>query len=103
MVLSLEKNADLFSSSDEIVALEKRMHEANHKIFTAKSPQKKAAWRKILAESREKMAETLLESGFVSQSSSQMIALWNMFDQNSSAEFFDSEWMFDIRDTFAFV
>ena len=102
-LVPLEKNADLFSSSDEIVALEKRMHEANHKIFTAKSPQKKAAWRKILAESREKMAETLLESGFVSQSSSHMIALWNMFDQNSSAEFFDSEWMFDIRDGFDVV
>ena len=102
-LVPLEKNADLFSSSDEIVALEKRMHEANHKIFTAKSPQKKAAWRKILAESREKMAETLLESGFVSQSSSQMIASWNMFDQNSSADFFDSEWMFDIRDGFDIV
>lgn len=102
-LVPLEKNADLFSSSDEIVALEKRMHEANHKIFTAKSPQKKAAWRKILAESREKMAETLLESGFVSQSSSQMIASWNMFDQNSSAGFFDSEWMFDIRDGFDIV
>ena len=102
-LVPLEKNADLFSSSDEIVALEKRMHEANHKIFTAKSPQKKAAWRKILAESREKMAETLLESGFVSQSSSQMIASWNMFDQNSSAGFFDSEWMFDIRDGFDII
>ena len=102
-LVPLEKNADLFSSSDEIVALEKRMHEANHKIFTAKSPQKKAAWRKILAESREKMAETLLESGFVSQSSSQMIASWNMFDQNSSAGFFDSEWMFDIREGFDII
>ena len=102
-LVPLEKNADLFTSSEEIVALEKRMHEANHKIFTAKSPQKKAAWRKILAESRIQMARTLMEKGFVSKTSSQMIASWNMFDQNSSAGFFDSEWMFDIKDGFDII
>ena len=102
-LVPLEKNADLFTSSEEIVALEKRMHEANHKIFTAKSPQKKAAWRKILAESRIQMARTLVENGFVSKTSSKMIASWNMFDQNSSADFFDSEWMFDIKDGFDII
>lgn len=102
-LVPLEKNADLFTSSEDIVALEKRMHEANHKIFTAKSPQKKAAWRRILAESRELMAKTLMDNGFVSKSSSQMIASWNMFDQNSSADFFDSEWMFDIREGFDII
>lgn len=102
-LVPLEKNADLFTSSEEIVALEKRMHEANHKIFTAKSPQKKAAWRKILAESRIQMARTLMENGFVSKTSSKMIASWNMFDQNSSADFFDSEWMFDIKDGFDII
>lgn len=102
-LVPLEKNADLFTSSEDIVALEKRMHEANHKIFTAKSPQKKAAWRRILAESRELMAKTLMDNGFVSKSSSQMIASWNMFDQNSSADFFDSEWMFGITIGFDIV
>ena len=103
-LIPLEKNTDLFTSSDEeILALESRMHEANHKIFTAKSPQKKAAWRKILADSRTKMAATLVDKGYVSNTSSKMIASWNMFDQNSASEFFDMEWMFGISDGFDIV
>ena len=31
------------------------------------------------------------------------LATWNPYDQNTAAEFFDREWMFDIRDGFDIV
>ena len=102
-LIPLNKTSNLFTTSPQYVEMEKRLHEANHKIFTAKSPQQKAAWKKNLKDRRQEMADMLVDGGFVDSTAGSQIASWDMFNQNSHAEFFDSEWMFGIKDGFDIV
>lgn len=102
-LIPLNKTSNLFTTSPQYVEMEKRLHEANHKIFTAKSPQQKAAWKKNLHDRRQEMVDMLVDGGFVDSTAGSQIASWDMFNQNSSASFFDSEWMFGIREGFDIV
>lgn len=102
-LISLEKHKDIFSSSEKILTLEKRLHEANHNIFSAKTPQKKAVWKEKLIKRREEYADALVELGYVSQDAGRQIASWDMFNQNTHASFFDPEWMFGVNDGFDIV
>ncbi len=101
-LIPLEKE-NLFTSTPEILRLKKGLQEANHRIFSAKSPQQKAAWKRISRERRETLAEVLKEKDFVSADAAQLIKGWDMFDQNNFASFFDAEWMFGIKDGFDIV
>lgn len=102
-LIPLEKNLDLFSASDTVMAIEKKLHEANHQIFKARTPQKKAAWRKKLTEYRLQLAEVMVGDGYVSESAGKQISSWDMFNQNAYASFFDPEWMFGVSDGFDIV
>jgi len=102
-LVPLEKSDDLFSMNVSVKDLENKLHDANHHIFTAKNPRQKAYWRKKLSDTRQALADLLVENGYISQNAGQQIAGWNMFDQNSFAPFFDPEWMFDIKDGFDIV
>ena len=102
-IIPLQKTRSLFSTSERIMALEERLREANHQIFKAKTPQKKAAWRRISIESREKLANAMVEEEYVFPGADKQIASWDMFEQNCSASFFDPEWMFGIVDGFDIV
>ena len=101
-LIPLEKE-DLFTSTDQIQTLKKSLLEANHHIFSAKSPQQKAAWKRILKTRRDELTDVMIENGFVSAGAGQMIRDWDMFDQNNSAGFFDPEWMFGLKDGFDIV
>lgn len=102
-LIPLNKGANLFTTSPKYIEHEKRLHEANHRIFTAKNPQQKAAWKKNLRERRKAMADMLVEEGYVDSLAGSQIANWDMFNQNAHAEFFDSEWMFGIQNGFDIV
>ena len=101
-LIPLEKE-DLFTSSEEIQVLKKGLLEANHHIFSARSPQQKAAWKRIMKARRDELSRKMVENGYVSADAGQMINGWDMFDQNNSASFFDAEWMFGIKDGFDIV
>jgi len=45
----------------------------------------------------------LLQSAGLSAAHSRQLASWNPYDQNASADFFDSEWMFGVFDGFDVV
>ena len=102
-LIPLNKSSNLFTSTPKYVELEKRLQEANHRIFTAKSPQQKAAWKKNLKVRRQEMADMLVEEEYVDSLAGSQIASWDMFNQNSHASFFDSEWMFGIQEGFDIV
>ena len=102
-LVPLKKNRDLFSTLPQIMELEDKLHEANHQIFKARTPQKKAAWKKKLNDYRLKLADLMVEEGFVSESAGNQISSWDMFNQNAFASFFDSEWMFGINKGFDIV
>lgn len=102
-VVPLEKMKDLFSSSPTISAIEANLREANHQIFKARTPQKKAVWRKKMVEYRKQLAKAMVDEGFVNEGAGRQIADWDMFNQNAYARFFDPEWMFGITEGFDIV
>lgn len=99
-LVSLEKTYDLFSNSEGILELKKKLAEANHNLFLAKRNKEKRALRDKINSLREDYASELKSMGIISGDGAALLADWKMFDQNSAAKFFDAEWMFDIRDGF---
>lgn len=75
---------------------------AKHKIFYSKYKTKRK-YRQIVKELRLEIADMLKEYGAVENVEAQQLASWDMFDQNASSSFFDSEWMFDVKDGFDIV
>ena len=49
------------------------------------------------------MAEKLANNGFLTTDAANQLASWDMFNQNTSASFFDADWMFGIKDGFDVV
>lgn len=102
-LVPLEKNENLFSSSEILETIKAKLSEANHKIFMARRNAEKRKIKERIKEIRTKYASTLKELGTIGESSSSMLASWDMFNQNSSSPFFDMEWMFGINDGFDIV
>lgn len=102
-LIPLAKQENSLGRTQDIIALENKLKEANHKIFSAKTVRTKRKWKTILIELRTEMAEKLAENGFLTSSAANQIASWDMFNQNSAASFFDADWMFGIKDGFDIV
>ena len=86
----------------EIIDLKEELKTIRHKLFSAKSPSYKFELKQKDKEIRHKMEQVLLDSGFGKQNAS-MISTWDPYDKNKSADFFDAEWMFGIKDGFDIV
>jgi hypothetical protein len=70
--------------------------------FTAKTPATKRKYREQDARLRGEIA-ALLQQGGWPDDVARKLAAWDPYDQNASADFFDPEWMFGIRDGFDIV
>lgn len=97
-----KKNTSLFDS-DAIKAKEKELKTAKHKIFGAKTVKTKRKYRQIVNDLRLEMADMLKDSGAVGNIEALQLASWDMFNQNISSSFFDSEWMFGVKDKFSII
>ncbi|MDI6792013.1 MAG: SNF2-related protein [bacterium] len=86
----------------EVSALEGKLKDVRHRLFSAKKPSTKRKLREEDQYLREKIAERLIENGWGNESAKQL-ASWDPYDQNASSPFFDPEWMFDISDGFDVV
>lgn len=102
-LIPLAKSEANIGRTEEIIALETKLKEANHKIFSAKTVRTKRKWKERLVELRSEMAEKLSDNGFLTADAANQMASWDMFDQNSAASFFDADWMFGIKDGFDVV
>lgn len=87
---------------ERINELEGDLKEVRSKIFRARRPSTKAKWRTEDKRIRGDIAQLLKESGFP-PGSADRIAEWQPDNQDSSVDWFESEWMFGIADGFDVV
>ena len=102
-LIPVDYNASLFESTEEILSKKTKLKELNHQIFLAKRNVDKQRLKKEIKDTRHELAKAIENTGFVSQGAAQLLANWDMFDQNASSPFFDSEWMFGVKDGFDIV
>ena len=102
-LIPLAKQEANIGRTEEIIELEIKLKEANHKIFSAKTVRTKRKWKERLVDLRTEMADKLAHNGFLTADAANQMASWDMFDQNSAASFFDADWMFGIKDGFDIV
>lgn len=102
-LIGLEKKEATLFDSEEIKKKEKELVLAKHKIFGAKTVRTKRKYKDRVAELRVEIANMLKEANYIRNEEAQQLAEWDMFDQNASSPFFDSEWMFGINNGFDIV
>ncbi len=101
-LLDVEKPAQLLLRNPEVDTKEKALEEVRRRHFTARTPRTKERYRNRDAELRAEISALLQSDGFPSETT-EKIATWDPYDQNASADFFDSEWMFGITEGFDVV
>ena len=91
-----------YLSTDEMDNLLKQLQKVRHDLFKAKTPKHKFELRQQDKEIREKLEQELISVGF-GKENARLLSTWDPYDKNRSAEFFDAEWMFGIKDGFDIV
>jgi hypothetical protein len=81
---------------------EKELKEVRQKHFTARSKATKDKYRNRDQELRNEIGDLLKGTG-LEMALADSLARWNPYNQNTSADFFDPEWMFGIGDGFDIV
>jgi adenine-specific DNA-methyltransferase len=77
----------------DVQAKEAELRQVRERHFLARTPATKTKYREQDATLRAELAEMLKHDGWDS-ATAKMLAGWDPYDQNASASFFDSEWMF---------
>lgn len=101
-LIGIERPQQLQIRNPEIVNKEKEIKELRHRYFTAKTRKEKLSLQVKDKKLREELSSLLIHDGWGEQSA-RKISSFDLFDQNASADWFDSEWMFGITDGFNIV
>ena len=101
-LIGVDKPAQMPIRNPKIDRKEKELAQVRQKHFTARTPQTKEKYRKLDRKLREELSGLLASDGFPRETT-QRIAFWDLYDQNTSADWFDLEWMFNTRDGFDVV
>lgn len=104
-LIGLQKTeVELFDFGDpRIKKIEDDLKIAKHKIFACKTYRTKKKYKEQIKVLRNELAELLVKENVIGQEQARQLASWDMFDQHSSAPFFDSEFMFGVKDGFDIV
>ena len=102
-LIPVEYDSCLVDSAPDVIKYKELLKELNHKIFLARRNIDKQNLKKQIKETRKALADAIEETGFVSHGAAQLLADWDMFDQNTSSSFFDPEWMFGVKGGFDIV
>lgn len=102
-LIPVQYDSSLVESSDEVVKYKEKLKELNHKVFLAKRNVDKQRLKNEILETRKALAQAIEDTGFVGHSEAELLAGWDMFDQNASSSFFDAEWMFGVKGGFDIV
>ncbi len=92
-LISLEKQYSI-SETDEVRTEQDHLKRIRRKIFSAKDPVRKRKLKIEDKETRNRIAELLKKTGYIQAASAEKMAKWDPYDQNASASFFNSKWMF---------
>lgn len=96
-LIELEKeNANLFTNP-EIETKKAELKKVRHKYFEARTPKTKEKCREDDKRLRNELADILTKDHYMQPEAAKKLALWDPYDQNLSASFFDPEWMFGIN------
>ncbi len=79
-----------------IDAKERELHRVRERHFSARTPATKAKYREDDARLRTEIAQLLEDDGW-DHTTARQLAAWDPYDQNASATFFDTEWMFGVK------
>jgi len=88
--------------NEKVKELEQKIKSLNKKLFSIKSPSRKRELREDIKSIRNQMTDILEDDG-LDNKTARILSKWDPFDQNSSSPFFDSAWMFDMKDGFDVV
>src|SRR3990167_8651982 len=95
-LIGLEMPEQLTLKNPEIEKKEEELKQIRHKYFDTKTRKEKLDYQKKDAQIRKEIADLLKNSGW-DTSTAEKIAAFDIYDQNASADFFDPEWMFGIK------
>lgn len=95
-----EETATLFDK--DIEPLMERLQKVRHNLFNAKTPEYKFDLRQEDKAIRMELEAELVRNGF-GQKNAKLLSTWDPYDKNKTADFFDAEWMFGIKDGFDIV
>lgn len=102
-LIGLNKKNDFpLFDNEQVKDKMRQMKEINHKIFYVKHKAKEKYKAKI-QEIQCEIADLLIKNGAIGNGEAQQIQTWDRFNQNSSAPFFNPEWMFGVKDGFDIV
>lgn len=101
-LIGLDKPKQLMLRNPEIEKLEKLLADVRHQHFSAKTPKTKEKWRARDKELRNEISHLLIDDGWNTISANQ-VANWDPYNQNTSSDFFDTEWMFGFENGFDLV
>ncbi len=101
-LIGIEKPKQMPLRNPQIDAKEAELRRVREKHFIARSLSSKAKCREQDKKLRGEIAELLKRDGWGDPTAKQLAA-WDPYDQNASAPFFDSEWMFGVRQGFDVV
>ncbi len=102
-LMGIERSGQLMLQSLEIDKKQDELADARQKHFSARTPKTKAKYRESDENLRAELARLLKERGSFGEDVAEKLANWDPYNQNVSADFFDPEWMFGIKDGFDIV
>ena len=82
----------------DVIELQKKLHKVRHQHFTAKTVYLKNKLRDEDKRLRDELVVMLQSDNIIANKSAHLMAAWNPYDQNGVAYFFDSDWMFGIKE-----
>ena len=88
--------------SPEIIEKEKELDEVRRRSFAARTPKTKEKYRTRYTESRKEISKLLIDKGLESNIAGK-ISSWDPYNQNSTADWYNSERMFGVVDGFDVV
>ena len=101
-LIGLNKPKQMTIGDDVIEPLERELKIIRNKYFTATTRYDKITLQKLDKELREKLSKELKTLSF-SKETAERIAGFDPYDLNATAEWFNPEWMFSVKDGFDVV
>lgn len=101
-LIGIDKPKQMMLRNPRIDKLEAELRDVRESSFYARNLRDKKKCREQDKALREEIADLLKSDGWGSAAAKQL-AGWDPYDQNSSSEFFDPEWMFGVREGFDVV
>ena len=98
-LIGIERPEQISIGGFQIQPKQDELAKVRHEIFKARTPATKQKYRNLDRALRLEISEFFKTEGWPVETAD-LLAKWNPYDQNASAEFFDPEWMFGVKDGF---